>query len=106
MPLMNPPVVRPVSTESATSESPKWGPVLTLAFFGLLWWEVIQQLKADWSLNTQYGYGWSVPVLALYLFWKRWQTLPLPVAPGPSFLPFLLMLFCVLLIFPVRFVAV
>jgi exosortase len=78
---------------------------VVLLFFGLLWLEVINHLKAEWSLNPQYGYGWSVPFLALYLIWKRWAGRPPPASPGSRAIPTTLIVFCALLFFPIRLVA-
>ena len=76
-----------------------------LLFFGLLWFEAVNHLKAEWSLNPQYGYGWSVPFLALYLLWKRWPGRPLAYPPNSRVLPIALVVFSALLFFPIRFVA-
>ncbi|MDQ6766051.1 MAG: exosortase, partial [Verrucomicrobiota bacterium] len=46
----------------------------------LLWLWVGWHLHDEWSLNAQYNYGWVVPVLALLLWYLRWQDAP-PVAP-------------------------
>lgn len=78
---------------------------VVLLFFGLLWFEAANHLKAEWSLNPQYGYGWSVPFLALYLLWKRWPGRPLPYPPNSRVLPIALVVFSALLFFPIRFVA-
>ena len=59
-------------SESPGSEVFAWRLLATAVVLALLWLEVINQLKAEWSLNPQYGYGWSVPFLALYLLWRRW----------------------------------
>ncbi len=47
-----------------------WFPV---AVFALVWVELISRLRFEWSINPQYGYGWTVPFLAAYIFWRRWQ---------------------------------
>ena len=39
-----------------------------------LWFILINQLRVEWALNPQYGYGWAVPVLCLYLVWQRVQA--------------------------------
>jgi exosortase len=54
---------------------------LPLAVFALVWLELISRLRFEWSINPQYGYGWAVPLLAAYIFWRRWQTAP---APAPA----------------------
>lgn len=49
---------------------------LGLVAFALLWLELASRLRFEWSINPQYGYGWTVPFLAAYLFWRRWQSTP------------------------------
>ena len=41
-----------------------WPLALAAIAFLLLWLEIIFQLQSEWSLNPQYGYGWTVPFLA------------------------------------------
>jgi exosortase len=43
-----------------------------------LWLWLFFHLQVEWSLNPQYNYGWAVPVLALLMFWFRWQRRPCP----------------------------
>jgi exosortase len=74
-------------------------------FFGLLWLAEINHMRPEWSLNPEYGYGWSVPFLALYLIWRRWTTCPSPSPAESRVLPIALMLFGSFLFFPIRFVA-
>lgn len=45
---------------------------------GILWGWLFFQLRAEWTLNPQYNYGWSAPFLALLLFYFRWQQQPPP----------------------------
>src|SRR5437660_3921916 len=73
-------------SESPGSDVFAWRFVATAVLFALLWLEVINQLEAEWSLNPQYGYGWRVPFLALYLLWRRWPHRPAP-APPPRKVP-------------------
>jgi len=35
-------------------------------------------LSLEWWVNPQYSFGWGVPFLAAYLFWKRWPDRPAP----------------------------
>jgi exosortase len=83
-----------------------WPLVAILIFFAPLWLEAINQLKAEWSLNPQYSYGWSVPLLALYLIWRRWPHRP-AAAPRLSWkpLPAATLVIGAFLILPLRFVA-
>jgi exosortase len=55
-------------------------PLLILTLIAL-WWLAIGQLKTEWTINPQYSHGWLVPLLAVYLFWRRWQDRP---EPSPS----------------------
>ena len=75
------------------------------SLFIILLAEIANQLGPEWSFNPQYSYGWSVPFLALYLIWQRWTQRPAP-APSPTrFVALGLIIFCALLLFPVRFLA-
>lgn len=49
--------------------------VLAAAFIGLL--------HQDWEVYPQYGYGWLVPLIAAYLFHRRWLDRPVPVPIHP-----------------------
>ena len=101
--------VRARLDESPGSEIFAWCFAATAVLFALLWLEVINQLKAEWSLNPQYGYGWSVPFLALYLLWRRWPHRPVPAQasrnPPGQFLAAAAAVICSFLFLPLRFVA-
>ncbi|MFL6513953.1 MAG: exosortase/archaeosortase family protein [Chthoniobacterales bacterium] len=73
-------------------------------FLLLIWIEVISQLRSEWSYNTQYRFGWSVPFLAVYLFWKRWLIRPVPGESRARNAIYLLVLGAILII-PLRLVA-
>jgi exosortase len=90
---------------SSSTRSSLWPIAAALLFFAVLWFEAINQLQPEWSLNPQYGYGWTVPFLALYLLWGRWLSHPLARPPDSRVLPTALIVFCALLFFPIRFVA-
>ena len=60
------------------ASSPLWQSGFIVAAFLLLWLQVINHLRAEWTVNPQYGYGWSVPFLAFFLFYRRWQDRPTP----------------------------
>ena len=91
----------PVSAGSAKTAS--W--FIAVVVFGLFWFELINQLKAEWWLNPQYNYGLIVPLLALYLFWKRWRNRPSPATRTTTWVPMALILFCAALFLPIRFLA-
>jgi exosortase len=78
-----------------------WFPV---AVFALVWLEVVSRLRFEWSINPQYGYGWAVPVLAAYIFWRRWQNAPAPAAPKAGLFWIALIFLAALLLAPVRLI--
>jgi exosortase len=105
MPEMKVVAAPPGVVSSTTSQIAACPVAVALVFFGLLWFEVINHLKAEWSLDPEYSYGWSVPFLALYLLWKRWLGRPAPAPPNSRAWAIALMIFCALLFFPIRFAA-
>jgi len=82
-----------------------WPATAATLFFLILWGEVVKQLGPEWSFNPQYGYGWSVPFLSLYLIWQRWTQRPPAAPPQTRLFPIALIIFCALLLFPIRFLA-
>ncbi len=42
----------------------------------VVWLQLFNQLRSDWAINPQYGYGFIVPPLALGLLWQRWPRRP------------------------------
>ena len=98
-------VARAAPFASVESERTIWPIAAVLFFFALLWLEVINHLRAEWSLNPQYAYGWAVPFIALYLFWRRWSERPAAAVPRPRAWPIILILACAILFFPIRLVA-
>jgi exosortase len=55
--------------------------LLLVVFLGWLWLLLINHLRIEWTLNPQYGYGWAVPFLCLYLIWKKFPNFQPPAAP-------------------------
>jgi exosortase len=51
---------------------------LTMTLAAALWGMLIYQCSSDWRITPEYAYGWSVPFLTAFLFWKRWITRPEP----------------------------
>jgi exosortase len=60
------------------AKSPSWWPAC--AVIGALWLLAVRQLRFEWTINPQYTYGWTVPLLAAYLFAERWKRRP-PAQP-------------------------
>ena len=78
---------------------------LTILVFAILWFDLVNQLRPEWWLNPQYNYGLIVPILSLYLLWRRWCSRPTPSEPKCAGLAVAVMLFCAALVLPIRFVA-
>jgi exosortase len=91
----------PVSERSSN----KAGWLIAALAFGLLWFELINQLKGEWWLNPQYNYGLIVPCLVIYLLWKRWPIRPAPSRPTARALSILLIIVAGGLFLPIRFLA-
>jgi exosortase len=87
------------------SKSAIWPVAVTVLFFALFWAEVIKHLIPEWSFNPQYGYGWSVPLLTVYLLWQRWTRRPPAAPPHERTVPFALIILSTLLFFPLRIIA-
>ena len=90
----------PPTTEKV-ARTINWFPV---AVFGLVWLELISRLRFEWSINPQYGYGWAVPILAAYVFWRRWESAPPPSSPGSSVLLGSLIILAALCLAPIRLI--
>src|SRR5205085_12516932 len=103
MPQMEEAIAQTSSVSPMNAKRFVW--IIALVAFGLLWFELINQLKPEWWLNPQYNYGLIVPFLALYLFWKRWRNRPTPAPPAKIAFPIALILFGAALFLPVRFLA-
>lgn len=60
------------------------GGVTALLFFAALltiWGWLFHILSGEWEANSQYSYGWFIPLLAAWIFWQRWVTRP-PAHPA------------------------
>jgi exosortase len=94
----------------ATQELPKTAKIprtidwIAVAIFALVWLELASRLRFEWSINPQYGYGWAVPLLAAYVFWRRWETAPVPSAPRATVLFGAIIIFMALLLAPIRLI--
>src|SRR6185436_7662694 len=91
-------------SDSPLAPSLRWMSWSAVAVFGLVWVELISRLRFEWSINPQYGYGWTVPFLAAYIFWRRCQTAPPPSRSTASIVPSLLILAAALFLIPVRLI--
>jgi exosortase len=103
MPQMDEAIAQTAPVSAPIAKKTGW--LVVLVAFGLVWFELINQLKAEWWLNPQYNYGLIVPLLALYLFWRRWRDRPSPAIPTTAAVPIALILFGAALFLPIRFVA-
>ena len=78
-----------------------WFPI---AVFALVWLELISRLRFEWSINPQYAYGWTVPFLAAYLFWRRSENAPPPAPLAFRTFSTLLIIATAALLIPIRLV--
>ncbi|HEX8280185.1 MAG TPA: exosortase/archaeosortase family protein, partial [Chthoniobacterales bacterium] len=76
---MNATIAAPAPPAAVTKPAVDW---FAVAAFGLLWLEIVARLRFEWSVNPQYGYGWAVPFLGAYVFWRRMQSAPAPTRPS------------------------
>jgi len=76
-------------TATALPAPPNSRMALGLIFLtlGVLWAMLIYQVSSDWRIIPEYAYGWSVPFLGAFLFYKRWITRP---EPEPADVPVLI----------------
>lgn len=93
----------PAAAAAEGTKTTGW--LLVFIAFGLLWFELIKQLKGEWWLNAQYNYGLIVPVLIVYLLWKRWQSRPSPTVPAVRILAVMAIVAAGALFLPIRLVA-
>jgi exosortase len=78
-----------------------WFPI---AVFLLVWVELISRLRFEWSINPQYAYGWTVPFLAAYLFWRRYENAPPALPPKFRMFSALLIIAAAALLIPIRLI--
>jgi exosortase len=93
------------SASAAAQHTKTSGWLLLFVALGLLWFELVIQLKGEWWLNPQYNYGLIVPVLLVYLLWRRWPNRPASTNPITRALPVLVMVAGALVFLPIRLVA-
>src|SRR5437773_4424927 len=103
MPLMDEAGAQTAPISGASTHKAGW--LVAIVLFGLLWFELINQLKPEWWLNPQYNYGLIVPLLALYLFWKRWRIRLAPEPPAMRALAVVFILLSAAIFLPIRFLS-
>jgi exosortase len=71
----------------------------------LLWLWLFAHLSWEWTLNSQYNYGWAVPFLGALILYLCWQRRPAPDLHGRGLVMAKLgMLSVLLLLLPVRII--
>lgn len=75
-----------------------------VSVFALLWLEVVSRLRFEWTINPQYGYGWTVPFLAAYVFWRRREHAPAPGNPRSKIFPIAIAIIAATSLIPVRLI--
>ena len=61
---------------AASSGAEKSQPWLIVASDLLAWWISMRMLWNDWEVDSQYSYGFLVPILCMALFHMRWKDRP------------------------------
>jgi exosortase len=101
MPQIYPMIARTEDAPATTRKRTGW--IIAILIFWFLWFELINFLKAEWWLNPQYNYGLIVPLLSLYLLWRRWLSRPAPMAATAAWLAIILLIVGAVLFLPIRF---
>ncbi|MGI8891790.1 MAG: exosortase/archaeosortase family protein [Chthoniobacterales bacterium] len=101
-------VVAPVRVDGASANTTvfRWPLVVAVTAMLLLWLEVILQLQSEWSLNPQYGYGWTVPFLAAWLSYQRWLQRPTPAPSRWPGLTISVLILTATILLPARWISV
>ncbi len=92
------------NAEISQGRAGKKGLVLVLLALAVCWGFVFNELRVDWTINPQYGYGWFVPLLALGVFRFRWSSRPDAVIPKTSRSPTLLAVLALSILLPIRLI--
>jgi exosortase len=82
-----------------------WWLLVLFLVFAVVWFELFNQLRAEWWLNPQYNYGLIVPLLTVFLLWKRWRHRPAPAVPASRSLAVTAMLVAAACFLSIRFLA-
>jgi exosortase len=85
----------------------KWlasGPGLLLLGLAACWLLFFEELLGEWSINTQYSYGFAVPLLGAVLVWRRWPERPPAAAPANAGVPGMAAAVLLLFLLPLRLV--
>jgi exosortase len=75
-----------------------------VGIIALVWLELISRLRFEWSINPQYGYGWTVPFLTAFVFARRWERAPPPAQPKSKLIPSIAIIAGAFLLIPVRLI--
>ncbi|MDQ6765789.1 MAG: archaeosortase/exosortase family protein [Verrucomicrobiota bacterium] len=90
---------------SPAAQSRSAAPFALLLALAAVWTEVALRLQMEWSSNPQYAYGWSVPFLAAYLFWRRWEHRPASQPPKSNRVALPVLLLSAAMLLPARIIA-
>jgi exosortase len=73
---------RPYRLLSHVGQKSVTGAICWSLVLGFLWFVLINHLRVEWTLNSQYNYGWVVPFLCLYLIWQNGVQVGRPLEQG------------------------
>ncbi len=71
-----------LTSDAVHDQAAKSQPWLIIGSILLAWWLSIRLLWNDWEIDSQYSYGFLVPILCMALFQMRWKDRPDPVLQG------------------------
>jgi exosortase len=74
--------INPIVKKDTPAAGATTAQFILAAGLGFYWLTLWDALRIDWTTNTQYAFGWSVPFIAACFFVQRWST-----RPGPARLP-------------------
>lgn len=88
--------------EAATALPSVSSPVLHGCVLFLAWGGMIAKLTTDWSTNSQYEFGFFVPLFIVYLLSRRWDDRPNPSKDGSGLFARLILTVALVALFPIR----
>ena len=71
-----------LTSDAVHDQAAKSQPWLIIGSILLAWCLSIRLLWNDWEIDSQYSYGFLVPILCMALFQMRWKDRPDPVLQG------------------------
>ena len=84
----------------------RFQPAIFFAALLVPWLFLWNEMRVEWSVNEQYGYGWFVPPFAAILFLLRWKNAPAATSPKTHATSIAFIVIAVLVILPLRLIEI